>query len=126
MGMTTVSYGCIFAPGYAAEMNAARIASLPDDDKIIYLTPDLFAVPHVTVNHSYNDHLITFGTLYKNFGPGEPWDRWREKFEALLRTMNWYSARVYLEVEDEARYQYDWEAEWPPEPDRDPADTTPP
>jgi hypothetical protein len=33
--------------------------------------------------------------------------------------MNWYSARVYLDVEDEARYQYDWEAEWPPEPARD-------
>jgi hypothetical protein len=38
MGMTTVLYGYIYASGEAAEMNAARIASLPDDDKIIYLT----------------------------------------------------------------------------------------
>ena len=100
-------------------MNAARIASLPDDDKIIYLTPDLFALPDVHVNHSYNDQLITFGTLYKNFGPGATWDQWRAKFEALLRTMTWYSARVYLDVEAEARYQFDWGAEWPPEPARD-------
>ena len=39
MGMTTMLYGNICAPGEAAELNAARITSLPDDDKIIYLTP---------------------------------------------------------------------------------------
>ena len=71
------------------------------------------------MNHSYNDQLITFGTLYENFGPGKTWDRWREEFEALLRTMNWYSARVYLDAEDEARHQFDWSAEWPPETARD-------
>jgi hypothetical protein len=125
MGMTTMLHGYIYAPGEAAELNAARIRSLPDDDKIIYLTPDLFALPNLMENHSYNDQLITFGTLYKNFEPGGKWDQWREKFEALLRTMNWGSARVYLDVEADRRFQYDWEATWPPEPARDPADTTP-
>lgn len=108
MGMTTVLYGYIYAPGQAAAMNAACIAALQDDDRIICLTPDLFALPNLMENHSYNDQLITFGTLYKNLGIAVQWPKWRVKFEALLRTMSWDSARVYLDVEGEGRYEYTW------------------
>jgi hypothetical protein len=36
------------------------------------------------------------------------WPQWKEKFEALLRTLSWDRARVYLDVEDEGRYEYTW------------------
>jgi hypothetical protein len=111
MGMTTVLYGHIYAPGEAAEMNAASIAALPEDDPWPYLTHDLFSLPHM--HHSYNDQLISFGTLYKNLEPGASWDRWQAKFEALLRTMVWDVAHVYLDVESEGRYHFTWKRdEW--------------
>jgi hypothetical protein len=104
--MTTVLYGYIYGLPSAAEINAQRIETLPMDDDDPYLTPDLFSVPLQI--HSYNDHLITFGTLYKNLGIAVQWPKWREKFEALLRTLSWDRVRVYLDVEEEGRYEYTW------------------
>jgi hypothetical protein len=106
VGNTTVLYGYIDGVASTAELNAQRIATLPMDDEDPYLTPDLFSVPLQI--HSYNDHLITFGTLYKNFGIAVQWPQWREKYEAMLRTLSWDRARVYLDAEDEGRYEYAW------------------
>jgi hypothetical protein len=106
MGMTTMLYGSIYAPGEAAELNAVCSASQPDEDHIIYLTPDLCALPHLQVNHSYNDQLITFGAHYNIVEPGGKWDQRRAKFEVLPRTVNGYSAGVYLDVVGERRYEY--------------------
>jgi hypothetical protein len=60
------------------------------------------------MRHSYNDQLITFGALLKNFGPGPSWDVWQTKFEALLRTMAWDVANVSLDIESDGRYYYIW------------------
>lgn len=106
MGNTTVLYGYIYGLPSAAEINAQRIAALPINEEDPYLTPDLFSVPLQI--HSHNDHLITFGTLYKNLGITVEWPQWRVKFETLLRRLSWDHARVYLDVEDEGRYEFTW------------------
>lgn len=66
-------------------MNEARIYSLGTEDTWPYLTTDLFALPRM--EYTYNDQLIVFGTIFKNFGVTSGWPEWCAKFEALLRTM---------------------------------------
>lgn len=107
MGNTTVLHGYVYAPNEGAEMNAARIAALSDSDGWPFLTSDLFSVPHV--EHTYNDHLLTFGTTFKNLELDAGWPAWRAKFEALLRTMSWYEAHVHLDIEAVGRYHFIWE-----------------
>ena len=65
MGNETILYGYIVAYGENASVNAACIAALNRQDVWPNLTSDLFAVPDI--EHNYNDHLISFGTVYKNF-----------------------------------------------------------
>ena len=61
MGYATILYGYILAYGENASLNAAHIAALGRQDAWPHLTSDLFAMPEM--EHSYNDHLITFGTI---------------------------------------------------------------
>ena len=106
MGNATTLHGYILAPAESAESNAARIAALADNDSWPYLTADLFAVPRI--EHTYNDQLFTFGTVYKNLELDSGWAAWRTKFEALLRTMCWYEAHVHLDIESFGRCHFVW------------------
>lgn len=106
MGNSTILYGYILAYGENASLNATRIAALGRQDAWPHLTSDLFAVPDL--EHSYNDHLISFGTVYKNFDLNAGWPEWRVKFEGLLRTMPWAVAHVYLEIESFGRCHFQW------------------
>jgi hypothetical protein len=113
MGNATVLFGYIDAPNEGAEMNATSIAALSESDSWPYLTSDLFSVPHV--EHSYNDHLITFGTVFKNLDLDTGWLKWRAKFEALLRTMSWTVVHVYLDIEQVGHYHFIWQQDmWRP------------
>jgi hypothetical protein len=105
MGHFTKVYGYIYALGGHDGENAARIAALPETDTWPYLTRDLFAVPNR--QHIYWDQLITFGSLYN--GVERAWETWLSKFEALLRTMDWDEAHVFLETELWGSYHYVWE-----------------
>lgn len=71
MGNATILNGYIVAYGENASLNAASIAALDRQDAWPYLTSDLFAVPDI--EHSYNEHLISFGTVYKNFDLNAGW-----------------------------------------------------
>lgn len=104
MGHISIVHGYIFGLGEWAQDNAARIAALPEHDTRPYLTRDMFAVP--SMKHSYGDQLITFGLVYNRVEVR--WQDWLEKFEALLRTMYWDEAHVYLETELWGNYHYVW------------------
>lgn len=103
MGHFSIVHGYIYGSGNA-EGNRALINALPEQDTWPYLTRDLFAIP--TLSHAYLDHLITFGTVYN--GVERAWERWLEKFESLLLTLDWDEAQVYLETEQWGSYQYRW------------------
>jgi hypothetical protein len=87
-------------------MNATSIFALPREDTWPSLTFDLCVVPRM--EHSYNHLLITFATTHKNVDMRYGWSEWRAKFEALLRTMSWYSANVYLDIESFGRCHFTW------------------
>jgi hypothetical protein len=104
VGHFSVVYGYINGPGDYADENRASIDALPADDTWPPLTRDLFAVP--SQGHFYWEQLITFGTIYN--GVERAWEEWLGKFEALLRTMYWYEARVHLETDSWGTYHYVW------------------
>ena len=104
MGHVSLVYGYIYGLGEHAQANAERIAALPEHDSRPYLTRDTFAVPRM--DHSYWDQLITFGLVYNR--AELRWEAWLDKFEALLRTMYWDEAHVYLQTELWGSYHYVW------------------
>jgi hypothetical protein len=91
MGHFSNVYGHISGCGDPEESRAV-INTLPEQDSWPYLTRDLFAIP--TREHSYFDHLITFGTVYN--GVERAWEEWLTKFESLLQRLDWGEAHVYL------------------------------
>lgn len=86
------------------ERNRARIAALPEHDTWPFLTRDLFTFP--AHEHAYWEQVISFGAMYN--GVERAWDVWLGKFEALLRTLDWHEAHVYLETELWGAYHYVW------------------
>jgi hypothetical protein len=104
VGHTSVVHGYIFGMGTNVSENVASIAALPEHDTRPYLTRDMFALPHM--DHSYWDQLIAFGLVYNRVELW--WEAWLEKFEALLRTMYWDEAHVYLQTDLWGSYHYVW------------------
>lgn len=104
MGHISIVHGYIEGLGVHAHHNAERIAALPEHDTRPYLTRDMFAVP--SMKHSYENQLITFGLVYNRVELR--WQAWLEKFEALLRTMYWDEAHVYLQTDLWGSYHYVW------------------
>lgn len=103
MGHFSIVHGYSYGCG-DAEDSRAVINALPEQDAWPYLTRDLFSIP--TREHSYWDHLITFGTVYN--GVERAWQEGLEKFEALLQRLDWDEAHVYLETELWGSYHYRW------------------
>src|SRR5689334_13579512 len=104
MGHISLVYGYIYGLGTHAQDNAERIAVLPEQDCRPYLTRDTFAVRNM--EHRYWDQLITFGLVYNRVELF--WETWLDKFEALLRTMYWDEAHVYLQTDLWGSYHYVW------------------
>ena len=112
MGHPTEVFGYILGIDEFARENGERIAALPEEDSGPSLTRDMFAVPRI--EHSYLGHLIPFGLVYKNVEIF--WEAWLTKFEALLRTMYWDEAHVYLHTDCWGSFHYKWvptDDEWP-------------
>ena len=85
MSHRTILHGFIdeqlVAPSYSRR-NEARIAALPKCTRghRPLITRDLFAAPR----HLSMGRIIPFGAAYN--GVEGRWNRWRDEFEALLRT----------------------------------------
>jgi hypothetical protein len=84
--------------------NDERIAALPDCTRhhCPLITRDLFAVPR----HVAMGRIIPFGAAYN--GVERRWNRWREEFEALLRTLYWWETQMWVETELWGEYHCTW------------------
>src|SRR5262245_37123370 len=106
MGHPTKLWGYIDSDEESAEANAARIDALPSEreqsDRLPLFTREMFATPR----KGYLGQLITFGHYYN--GVEARWSVWREQFEALLRTLQWDEAHVWLETDLWGDYHCWW------------------
>jgi len=107
MAHRTILHGYIdeqlIAKSYS-QRNDARIAALPICARghCPLITRDLFAVPH----YVSMGRIIPFGAAYN--GVEGRWNRWRDEFEALLRTLYWWEAQVWVETEVWGAYHCTW------------------
>src|SRR5262249_32644835 len=114
MGMESIVYGRIEGASYRGnnyrrlqDLNRAVIESLPEEDDWPFLTRHLFALPGPWPHGGlYRCQVIHFGGSFK--GLEDDWRRWRDKFEALLRRLYWFSVRLHLETEARGRYEFAW------------------
>ncbi|CAM2007210.1 hypothetical protein [Acanthopleuribacter pedis] len=112
MSHETILYGMIDAgelerdtlnPHYA--LNQAALDALGDEDDDPVLLRGMFSIAPPRAR--FSSQVIHFGASYE--GLEKRWDRWLEKFEALLRTMYWFNAVVHLDSElFEGDYRYEW------------------
>jgi hypothetical protein len=71
----------------------------------------MFAHPH----YGYLGEMITFGRLYN--GVEGYWQRWREDFESLLRTLRWDEVEVWVQTEFWGEFRCSWSRRTPDEED---------
>ena len=107
MSHRTILHGYIdeqlIAKSYSRR-NDARLAALPNcaRGQCPLITGDLFATPrHVSLGR-----IIPFGAAYN--GVERHWNRWRDEFEALLRTLYWWETQVWVETELWGAYHCTW------------------
>jgi hypothetical protein len=107
MSHRTIVHGYIdeqlVAKSYS-QRNDARIAALPNSTRrhCPLITRDLFAAPH----HVLLGRIIPFGAAYS--GVEDHWNRWRDEFEALLRTLYWWETQVWVETELSGAFHCTW------------------
>lgn len=87
------------------QLNAERIAALPETDSWPYLTRDMFALPRK--EHNYETQMIPFAATYNQVE--RVWEQWLTKFESLLNSMYLDAAYVHLNTQFRGRYSYTWE-----------------
>jgi hypothetical protein len=104
MGHISIVHGYILGDGVYLPENRESFAALPEQDNRPYLTRDMFAFP--SDEHTYEPQIITFGATYS--GVEGHWESWLEKFEAILRTLYWSEAHVYLITEFWGAHHYIW------------------
>jgi hypothetical protein len=108
LGHVTRLHGYIFNWLRHEEDNRARLAALPEtEEDAAPLTRDMFASAGLSYDAA---QFIAFARGYN--GVEQHWVEWRAKFEALLRTMYWNEAHVYLETEQWGIYHFWWERRW--------------
>jgi hypothetical protein len=107
MAHRTILHGYIdeqlIAKSYSRR-NDARLAALPNGARSHppLITRDLFAAPH----YVSLGRIIPFGAAYN--GVEGHWNRWRDEFEALLRTLYWWETQVWVETEVWGGYHCTW------------------
>jgi hypothetical protein len=91
------------------ELNQVAIASIPLADKWPWLVQGMFALPSPWPMGTYRSQIIHFGASIKD-APGEEevWDSFTAKFEAVLRTLYWWSAVLHLETDFIPHRIYKW------------------
>jgi hypothetical protein len=106
MGHQTLVHGYIrYTEGVErARLNREGIAALPEwsAEANPLVSRDMFAQPH----HGYLGELIPFGRIYN--GVEGHWQRWREDFEALLRTLYWDEVEVWVQTEFWGEFHCSW------------------
>ena len=121
MGHKTILHGyiaCVFGLEYA-RLNGAGLASLPEwsaETNNPLVSRDMFAQPH----NGYLGPIIAFGRSYS--GVEGHWQRWREEFESLLRTLYWDEAHVWVETELWGDFHCSWSKRVPDPDEEEPAE----
>ena len=97
MGHTTILHGyirCVGGEEYD-RLNGEGLDALPkwSAEAQPLISRDMFALSRA----GYQGPLIAFGRSYS--GVESYWQRWREEFESLLRTLYWDEAHVWVETE---------------------------
>ena len=118
MGHEVIMYGVVIgatlSPGENFRslypLNAKVINSLPSDDDYPWVDGSMFAMPGDYPNGTYRRQAIHFGLTIKD----EPNDldgfikAWLTKFEAILKQLYWFSARLHVERDFSLECQYLW------------------
>lgn len=88
-------------------LNRQIIAALPEKDRFPYLTRAMFAIPGDEPEQgTYRSQIIHFAASMKEVE--REWKKWLEKFEALLRKLYWFNAKVHLRAEVIGDFEYEW------------------
>jgi len=119
MGHQTILHGYIVeewrtSPLDYSRLNDERIAALPEwtAETNPLVSCDMFATPR----YGYLGRIIPFGRSYS--GVEGHWQRWRDGFEALLRTLYWVKVQVWVETENWGDYHCTW-TKRTPDPEQD-------
>jgi len=117
MTQQTIIYGYIQGAEWMSSdlrklhrLNREVIHAMPVKDKFPYLTQSMFAIPGDEPEQgTFRSQIIHFGGSMKE--AEVQWRQWLEKFEALLRRLYWFSAKVHLRAEVIGDYDYEWTVE---------------
>lgn len=94
---------------HARLTNCDAILGLGDSDDFPYFTSGMFSIPaDDLLQGTYQTQVIHFAASYNSVE--YEWQRWVNKFEALLKKMYWMSATVHLETELNGKHTFNWEA----------------
>lgn len=91
------------------ERNRRVLRELPEEGEWPWLIRGMFSTTPERVSYAYRAHF--FAAELK--GIEEDWGEWLEKFEDLLRRLEWTSATVHLETEQMGEHSYRWLADDP-------------
>ncbi|MBE0483808.1 MAG: hypothetical protein IBX52_09965 [Bacterioplanes sp.] len=92
--------------------NWSAIQNLPlgVDDEWSFLCREMFSMPGDDVfTGTYQTQIIHFAASYQ--AVEYEWEHWLRQFEALLKTMYWFSATVHLETELSGKHTFNWQAD---------------
>jgi hypothetical protein len=114
MTQQTIIYGYIQGAEWMSSdlrklhrLNREVIANLPEKDTFPYLTRSMFAIPGDEPEQgTYRSQIIHFAASMKE--AELQWKKWLEKFEALLRKLYWFNAKVHLRAEVIGDFDYEW------------------
>jgi len=114
MGHISIVYGHIIGGTWRSEdyyklqrRNKKVIDTLPvNDETFPWITRSMFLVPDPDKDKMYRDQVIVIGASYKSVE--HEWDKWLDKFEAILRQLYWSSATIHLETELVGNHKYEW------------------
>jgi len=114
MGHISIVYGNIIGEAWKSgdyhklhRLNKYLIDALPADDPVFpWITRNMFLVPDPDRDKMYRDQVIVFGASYKTIQ--HEWEKWLEKFEAILRELYWSSATIHLETDLVGNHTFEW------------------
>ncbi len=91
-------------------LNETAIAALPETDEAPVLVRSMLSISGSSPSAaSYKNHVIHFGGSLMTMD--HDWDRWRQKFEMLLRRLCWESAKAHLVSDTGEPCTYAWLAD---------------
>ncbi len=96
--------------------NLEVLAALPEEDEWPSLARGMFSAPETEpLRGTHRAQVIHFGGSFK-YLESEHIGEWIVKFERLLARLSWFVAEVHIDVEIYGRYDFEWLAEFRPDP----------